>query len=489
MRGSLRIPWAALAVALVLPLAACGDDEQTTPPEDNAPSVTLTAPTGGEAFQLGETVTITFTATDDGTVTVDLSYTADGGSETVIASDLTGDSYDWTVPSSDMFGVTVKAVATDDANQTDEDESDIFAVVTSSARGYVTASVCQNCHVTKYGDVFDSGHPYKLNKVVNDQPPTYPNSTVPSPPTGVGWDEVTYVIGGYGWKARFLDLNGYIMVTGLLGIPVQYNLPRADLGVGSEWVDYHATDTEPKPYDCGSCHTTGWQDLTQNGGVHQDGLTGIEGTWEDIGVTCEACHGPGVDHVATKDGANITIDESSELCGSCHFRDPGHRLLTSGGYIRHHEQYDEWLNGGKPASVTCGTCHEPHMLTRYGNAAAGGILTTCESCHPDQAASNAHLVPVDCETCHLARATKSARAIHTFEGDVQTHLFTINPAPFPKDSMWVIDPVDSVEIAAGFVTLDFVCYQCHDDPITQVGGGGSEQTLTELSAEATGIHN
>ena len=49
MRGSLRIPWAALAVALVLPLAACGDDEQTTPPEDNAPSVTLTAPTGGEA--------------------------------------------------------------------------------------------------------------------------------------------------------------------------------------------------------------------------------------------------------------------------------------------------------------------------------------------------------------------------------------------------------------------------------------------------------
>jgi hypothetical protein len=297
------------------------------------------------------------------------------------------------------------------------------------------------------------------------------------------------VIGGYGWKARFMDSDGYILVTGLLGIPVQYNLPRADLGVGDEWVDYHATDTQPKPYNCGSCHTTGWQDLTQNGGVNQDGLVGIEGTWEEPGIRCEACHGPGVDHVATKDAANITIDRSAELCGSCHTRDANNRVLTSGGFIRHREQYDTWLNGGKPSSVTCGSCHEPHKLTRYGNAAAGGILATCESCHTSQAATNAHLVPVGCETCHMPRASKSARAIHTFEGDLKTHLFTLNPNPFPKDSMFAIDPTDGKEIAQGFVTLDFACYQCHTDPVTLEGGGGSQKTLTELSAKATGIHN
>ncbi len=39
-----------------------------------------------------------------------------------------------------------------------------------------------------------------------------------------------------------------------------------------------------------------------------------------------------------------------------------------------------------------------------------------------------------------------------------------------------------------FVTLDFVCYQCHTDPVSGEGGGGSTKTLAELSARATGIH-
>ncbi len=34
-------------------------------------------------------------------------------------------------------------------------------------------------------------------------------SRVPDPPEGYTWEDISYVIGGYGWKARFIDLEGH----------------------------------------------------------------------------------------------------------------------------------------------------------------------------------------------------------------------------------------------------------------------------------------
>lgn len=204
-----------------------------------------------------------------------------------------------------------------------------------SPRGYVTSSVCANCHEDNYNEVKVSGHPYKINKVVDGQAPTYPFSSVPNPPDGFTWNDITYVIGGYGWKARFMDKDGYILTDGLTGVLVQYNIPRADLadGLPASWSAYHSNDTEPKPYNCGKCHTTGWQSVDDNGGVH----------------------------------------------------------------------------------------------------------------------------------------------------------FKINPETFPRDSMFY--QADGKTFNKGFMTLDVVCYQCHTDPLTGVGGGKTEKTLAELSAKAMGIHN
>ncbi len=479
----------------VLASASCGGGDSNTPVEpepepDNPPTITLTSPNGGEALEPGSSVDVTWTASDDKAVVgVDLSYTADGGKSGTIATGVTGSSYTWTVPSEDLYGVKVKAVAKDAANQTAQDESDaIFAVVHVSARGYVTSSVCADCHEENYNEVKGSGHPYKVNKVVDGQPPTYPFSSVPSPPEGFTWNDITYVIGGYGWKARFMDKDGYILTTGVTGVNVQYNLPRADLadGLPESWSAYHSTDTEPKPYNCGKCHTTGWQSLEDNGGVHQDNLVGIEGTWEEPGIWCEQCHGPGGQHVVTEQAADITVDNSKELCGTCHTRDAQRRVEASGGFDRHHEQYDELISAGMK-NLECGDCHDPHLGTRYGHAEAGGITATCESCHSSEAASNKHLVPLECTTCHMSRATKSARAVNSFQGDVRTHIFKINPEPFPRDSMFY--EADGKTFNKGFMTLDVVCYQCHTDPVTGVGGGKTEKTLAELSAKAKGIHN
>ena len=50
-----------------------------------------------------------------------------------------------------------------------------------------------------------------MSKVVDGKAPTYPNSKVPKPPEGFAWEDISYVIGGFGWKALFTDKDGYII--------------------------------------------------------------------------------------------------------------------------------------------------------------------------------------------------------------------------------------------------------------------------------------
>ncbi len=74
---------------------------------------------------------------------------------------------------------------------------------------YVGSAVCIDCHKDLDPDLveayLESGHPYKLNKVVDGQQPDYPFTPDFNPPAGFSWEDVTYVIGGYHWKARWLD--------------------------------------------------------------------------------------------------------------------------------------------------------------------------------------------------------------------------------------------------------------------------------------------
>ncbi len=168
---------------------------------------------------------------------------------------------------------------------------------------YVGSDACQECHEDLYASYMQTGHPYKLNKVVDGQPPVYPFSEVTNPPEGYTWDDILYVIGGFGWKARFIDQEGYI-ITGDADATTQYNLYNKTLKMGDNWVAYHAG--EEKPYDCGSCHTTGYQPEG-----HQLGLPGLIGTWVEDGIGCEECHGPGENHVNDPYMVSMDIDRDS----------------------------------------------------------------------------------------------------------------------------------------------------------------------------------
>ena len=47
------------------------------------------------------------------------------------------------------------------------------------------------------------------------------------------------MIGGYNWKARFIDQNGFI-ITGDANATTQYNFANEVVGNDAHWVPYHA---------------------------------------------------------------------------------------------------------------------------------------------------------------------------------------------------------------------------------------------------------
>ncbi|MDM8529221.1 multiheme c-type cytochrome [Anaerolineales bacterium HSG24] len=327
----------------------------------------------------------------------------------------------------------------------------------------------EGCHVDTYDSFMKTGHPYKLNKVVDSQPPEYPYSEITDPPEGYTWDDITYVIGGYGWKARFLDKDGYI-ITGDEDATTQYNLYNEDLDLGDNWVGYHAGE-ENVPYDCGPCHTTNYQ---PDG--HQDDLPGITGTWSETGVQCEECHGPGSQHNEDPYLVKMKIDRDSEQCGQCHIRGDVESINASGGFIKHHEQYEE-LFESKKRLMRCVDCHNPHETVKNANGL--GIRTSCKNCHFEEErfqkiTDREH---ANCIDCHMPRISKNAVGdVDRYTGDLRTHLMGINPFE-------TVQFDEEGATSQPYLALDFACKSCHYE-----GGPASVETDEVLMEFSLGHH-
>lgn len=312
----------------------------------------------------------------------------------------------------------------------------------AEAATYVGSDLCENCHETIAASFKTTGHPYKLNRMSNGVLPTYPGVSPglagAGTPPNFSWTDVTYAIGGYGWKARFIGTDGYIITAGGQN---QFNL--AD----STWTDYHKD--EQKPYDCGPCHTTGY-----DASGHQDELQGIVGTWSLPGIQCERCHGTGSEHAVDPFGVRMMVDISSDFCGQCHVRGDPSTIPASGGFIRHHEQYNEMLATTK-SFMKCVTCHDPHKRAHWN---PDGIRFSCETCHPGQQMQIPEMAFMDCVDCHMPYASKSARSLAEYQGDVRTHLFTIN-----TDSLAQMFDTTGF-YANGYLTIEYSCMygSCHD---------------------------
>lgn len=336
---------------------------------------------------------------------------------------------------------------------------------------FVGTQACAECH----GDLVDSFNQTahaNIMTAVDGEAPDFPFSNVPNPPEGYSWDDISYVIGGYRWKALFLDNQGFLIT----GDAAQYNLENDALGVDAAFVPFHTGEQLPYDGECAACHTTGYSPMG-----NQDGLPGMVGTFAQAGVQCEACHGPGSLHVNNPQAFRPTVDRDAQACEACH-ADGTLSPAAADGFIQHTDFIYEDIFAGKHALIDCVQCHNPHAgVTPAREARAATTLTECAGCHYQQAqvqnieGHSAFSFP--CESCHMPELIQVAvgdPAQHT--ADMQTHRVTIDPqqiGQFTEDGT-----------ALPQIGLDFACRQCHND----AGGIGPVLDDATLIENATGIH-
>jgi len=233
-------------------------------------------------------------------------------------------------------------------------------------------------------------------------------------------------------------------------------LPLAwDVRAG-EWFDLFQHDPR-KPEDWGHwtnrgmnanaqclfCHTTGYDK------GYQPATDTYDSRWAEIGVGCEACHGPGSAHVAfqkAKRGGRdpyvgIDADRMLSTCASCHSRRvdraawrPGERfldvfepeLLDTPAYYPDGQVKEELYevvsfesSVMRSKGVRCWNCHDLH-----GNGARAPGNAVCRQCHAPPYDSEQHThhkadgAGGSCIACHMPTTTymeRDPRHDHSFQ--------------------------------------------------------------------------
>ena len=170
--------------------------------------------------------------------------------------------------------------------------------------------------------------------------------------------------------------------------------------------------------DCFSCHSTGG---VSGGQVHLDKVT--------PGIRCEACHGPGGQHVAAgKAGepnaklifnpGRLSGDElSQDFCGSCHRGNDEFSLLRGMEInnvrfqpyrIFHSKCYSD------DRRISCTACHDPHVALKQDAVHYDAKCLACHAAKASPALSKSgqrtqELIPgcrvstKDCTSCHMPK--------------------------------------------------------------------------------------
>jgi len=353
-----------------------------------------------------------------------------------------------------------------------------------SGQTYVGSETCKPCHSGQHENWIKSGHPYKIQKLENGQPPVYPEGLsshkvvgsevdymlqpgVPQPPKGYTWSEIGFVLGGYHSNARFLDTQGFK----IHGDSAQYNL------ITDKWKAYNGT--EPSlgnyTYSCYKCHTTG---ASPDKTAEFEAYPGIEGSWVETGVGCEGCHGPGSEHAS-----NISVKppkEGYDTCNNCHARDRGEtyewnyrvqwRTQTVNdvptGFIRHREQGDMMKASKHGVALECVTCHSPHKSVYYE---MGGLKESinCQTCHQNKEISGHGPEKTECVDCHMPFAAKNGDVKTPYISEQSAHYWNIITEPITMfanlDTIAGKYFIATDENDMSGITLDYACLQCHVD--------------------------
>ncbi|NDJ85774.1 MAG: hypothetical protein GYB66_07805 [Chloroflexi bacterium] len=318
---------------------------------------------------------------------------------------------------------------------------------------FVGTRECSGCHADTARAHADTAHALALQEVERDKDPILADFEQ-------GGDLLTLVLPGED-EARPVTAEDVVLAIGsgrrlqAYAIEVDRNeymvLPAKWSTQDAEWIAFTPADEWPAPaYDfvqnCAGCHTVG--------------LNVRRGRWEDAGVSCESCHGPGSVHaeVAEEAGDSPSDRELEELrttinsgtdpqiCGQCHNRGvepddnhpfpvdylPGDDLLAedvfsiylppdeshwwpTGHAAMPNMQYNEWFISGHATALTsiqdnpdaanesCLQCHSADYQRNQALIAAHEDGDR-EGDPPEPVSVDTAQYGVTCTTCHNPHA-------------------------------------------------------------------------------------
>ena len=214
-----------------------------------------------------------------------------------------------------------------------------------------------------------------------------------------------------------------------------------------------AWTSQGKPGACLVCHTTGYDPATA--------------TYEQAGVTCEACHGPAnPDHPKTP----MTVDRTTDLCGRCH---SDTRFGWQDWKVSTHYQ----------RGMDCATCHDPHSASLKnvsvaveGSDTSDEISQLCINCHKEHSMdfsyTSHHEKGVSCVDCHVNHLENEERAAHS----VPDHSFNASlkscntcHAQQMHSPTEAIAPEGPTESAAAVEEVQLASVTPEPDPVSPMG--------------------
>lgn len=249
-------------------------------------------------------------------------------------------------------------------------------------------------------------------------------------------DDIAYAVGSGKYVQRYLyalDDNRYMV------LPVEWNT------LENQWQPFTLSDAWPnEAYDwttrCAGCHTTN--------------LNIEQGTWAEDGVQCEACHGPGSEHLDAGEAtepvltsreraalnASIELGLDPATCGQCHSQgtEPAHGYPFPLAYQPGEALLDQEVFGlvGERSRVhwwQTGQAAQPNMqFNEWLTTAHAEAFLTVEQ-HP-------HFTP-GCLTCHNVTFSRAAQLVARIEAEDDRERIDIlyDEADFDIDNLYKIE--------------------------------------------------
>ena len=347
---------------------------------------------------------------------------------------------------------------------------------------FVGSAKCQECHKENFEHWRDSRHPKMIQDIKKDPSVVVANFLKLPSDADFKLEDAVYTVGGK-FKQRYMmrkDRNGtedYILGN------YQWNVQTGKWQHFKPWKYWyksafpHDNHELPTSKACDGCHFTGFMS-------HEKRV--------EIGISCEACHGPASEHVNEPESKVYLASLSdpvrqNEVCLQCHMRNRDMRLkehsmneiigdardyplgyeagkalskyklpapfngvetkefYANGMGKKNRTQGNEYVHSmmGKHG-ITCINCHDPHTLEPTAKHNSGNTL--CMECHSFGSPIGPHQVELEAHTHHKANSKGSLCVEchmpkvgrHTGKSplSVRTHLFGfVTPAETLKYKM------------------------------------------------------